>query len=91
MAILQNSESVMRKLVLRNSNMRSIASEPKRKRYTRMLTLPMPAAMTGMEKSGIKPKEMPDIMPLIKPRVCLSMIIMISNCFAVCTTPLRKG
>ena len=91
MAILHNSESETLKSVFFSSNIPSIASEPKKKRYTRMLTLPMPAAMTGMEKSGIKPKEMPDIMPLIKPRVCLSMIIMISKGFAVCTTPLRKG
>ena len=67
MAILQNSENVMRKSVFLSSSITSMAIEPKRKRYTSMLTLPMPAAMTGMENRGIKPNEMPDMMPLINP------------------------
>ena len=85
MAILQNSESVMRKLVLRNSNMRSIASEPKRKRYTSMLTFPMPAAMTGMEKRGIRPNEMPDTMPLINPSASfVGLYLLACACVLLC-------
>lgn len=80
-----SSENVMRRFVRLARSMSSMAVEPNMNRYMSMLTLSIPAAITGMENNGISPKEMPDTMPLITPRVCLFMYVFFGFCaFSAC-------